>query len=233
MYANTAAYYDRIYAFKDYAAEAATILSIVAESCRSGGTRLLDVACGTGLHLEHLAKAFDAEGLDLCEELLAFARTRNPNLVFHVGDMRTFDLGTSYDIVACLFSSIGYMTTKEDLHRAIERMAAHLAPGGLLIVEPWLTPGDWKPNTVHGMFIDEPDLKIARVNTSRLEGTLSIFDLHHLIGTPEGTEHIVEHHEMGLWTLDEMTAAFEAAQLETRYDPEGLTGRGLYIADHG
>ena len=229
MYANTAAYYDRLYAFKDYAAEAARIVSIVGESCRSGGARLLDVACGTGLHLEHLAGTYNAEGLDISEELLAYARVRNPNSTFYVGDMRTFDLAAPFDIVTCLFSSIGYMTTSEDLHCAIERMAAHLAPGGLLIVEPWLTPDDWKPNTVHGMFIDEPDLKIARINTSQLEGTLSIFDLHHLIGTPEGTEHIVEHHEMGLYTVAEMTAAFAAAGLETWHDPEGLTGRGLHI----
>jgi len=229
MYANTASYYDRIYAFKDYADEAAKVASIVAESCQSGGRRLLDVACGTGLHIEHLARIFDVEGLDISPELLAFARERNPAITFHVGDMRSFDLEETYDVVTCLFSSIGYMTTPDDLDLAIARMAAHLTPGGALVVEPWLTPDVWHPNTVHGMFIDDPDLKIARINTSQREGNLSIFDLHHLIGTPEGTEHIVEHHEMGLWTIAEMTAALEAAGLDVRHDPEGITGRGLYV----
>jgi len=229
MYAQTAAYYDRIYAFKDYAEEAATVGNVVKASGRSPGNRLLDVACGTGLHLEHLAKAFEAEGLDLSEELLAFARQRNPALAFHVGDMRTFHLGASYDVVTCLFSSIGYMTTLEDLRRAIERMAAHLVPGGVLIVEPWITPEAWKPDSLHGLFIDEPHLKLARINTSQVVNGLSVFDLHHLIGTPDGVRHLVEHHEMGLWTVDEMTEAFEMATLETSYDPEGLTGRGLHI----
>jgi len=229
MYANTASYYDRIYAFKDYADEAAKVASIVAESCHSGGKRLLDVACGTGLHIEHLARTFDVEGLDISPELLAFARERTPAVTFHTGDMRTFDLAETYDVVTCLFSSIGYMTTPEDLGLAIVRMAAHLVPGGILIIEPWITPDAWEPDTLHGMFIDDPDLKIARINTSQVIDGLSVFDLHHLIGTREGVEHIVEHHEMGLYTIAEMTAAFEAAGLDTRYDPEGITGRGLYV----
>lgn len=229
MFHETARYYDRIYAFKDYAGEASKIVAIVEEELRTGG-RLLDVACGTGLHLERLKERFDAEGLDLSPELLAVARERNPDLPFHQGDMRSFELDGLYDVITCLFSSIGYMTTVDDLHRAIDRMAAHLVPGGLLIVEPWLTPDAWRANTVHALFIDEPELKIARINTSLTEGRVSVFDLHHLIGTPEGTRHVVEHHELGLYTIDEMTGAFAAAGLDVRYDPDGLTGRGLYVA---
>ncbi len=230
MFKETARYYDRIYAFKDYAAEASKIRVIVEEELRTGGRRLLDVACGTGLHLEQLKAHFDAEGLDLSPELLEISRERNPKLTHHTADMRTFELDARFDVVTCLFSSIGYMTTADDLHRAIERMAAHLVPGGFLIVEPWLTPDAWRSNTVHGLFIDEPQLKIARVNTSFTEGRVSVFDLHHLIGTPEKTEHVVEHHELGLYTVDEMTGAFSAVGLDVRYDPEGLTGRGLYVA---
>ena len=230
MFAETARYYDRIYAFKDYAGETSKLLAIVAGELHTGGSRLLDVACGTGLHLERLKAHFEAEGLDLSPELLEIARERNPGLRFHEADMRTFALNARYDVVTCLFSSIGYMTTPDDLHQAIARMADHLVPGGLLIVEPWLTPEMWEPNTVHALFIDEPELKIARINTSLSEGRLSIFNLHHLIGTPEKTEHVVEHHELGLYTVDEMTEAFTAAGLDVHHDPEGLTGRGLYVA---
>jgi len=233
VYADTARYYDRIYAFKDYAAEVERLAAII-EAHRPGeqpssAPRLLDVACGTGLHLEHLKTRFDAQGLDLCPELVEIAREHNPDVTFHLGDMRTFDLDRRFDIVTCLFSSIGYMTTIEDLHRAIGWMAAHLVPGGLLVIEPWLTPDAWTPNTVHGLYIDDPDLKIARINTSFVDGRLSIFDLHHLIGTPEGTTHVVEHHEMGLFTVDEMNESFVAAGLDIDYDPEGLTGRGLHV----
>ena len=55
-----------------------------------------------------------------------------------VADMTSFDLGRRFDVVTCLFSSIGYVGTAERLDQAIATMAAHLEPGGTLIVEPWL-----------------------------------------------------------------------------------------------
>lgn len=229
MYGKMAQYYDRIYSFKDYAVEAERILGYIEEYGQSKSKRLLDVACGTGHHLEFLAKTFNAEGLDMSAELLEYARERNPEIPFHCADMRTFDLPDKFDAITCLFSSIGYMTTIADLEQAIATMAHHLAPGGVLIVEPWLTPNVWKTGTVHGLYIDDPDLKIARVNTSLTQGRLSIFDLHHLVGTPKETFHFVEHHEMGLYTVEEMTNAFEHAGLTTTVDPEGITGRGIYI----
>ncbi|UCF10367.1 MAG: class I SAM-dependent methyltransferase [Candidatus Bipolaricaulota bacterium] len=224
-----ARYYDKIYGFKDYAAEAEKLVDVIATHLRSSGNCLLDVACGTGRHLSLLRDRFDVEGLDLSAEMLAVARESCPDIPFHQGDMRTFALDKRFDIVTCLFSSIGYVLTSDGLRSAMERMAAHLVPGGVLIVEPWLTPDSWIPGTVHGLFVDEPDLKIARVNTSLTVNGRSSFDLHHLIGTPEGTEHIVEHHELGLFTSDEMITAATEAGLVPAFDEEGLTGRGLLI----
>jgi hypothetical protein len=82
---------------------------------------------------------------------------------------------------------------------------------------------------VHARFIDEPDLKIARINTSFVEGRLSLMDMHYLIGTPAGTEHYVERHELGLFTTEEVYHALTIGGLEVTYDATGLTGRGLYI----
>ncbi|MCU0722306.1 MAG: class I SAM-dependent methyltransferase, partial [Planctomycetes bacterium] len=154
------------------------------------------MACGTGRHIEHLRAEFDAEGLDASEGMLEAARASNPGTPFHLGDMRDFDLGRTFDAVLCLFSSIGYAKTPEGLGRAVRAMARHVRPGGILVVEPWFTPADWKPGTVHASLVDEPGIKIARVNTSFAEERLSSFDLHHLVATPEGTVYFVERHEM-------------------------------------
>ncbi len=103
-------------------------------------------------------------------------------------------------------------------------------PAGLLIVEPWFTPDTWHPGTVHSLFIDEPQLKIARVSTSLTKGRISHFDLHHLVGTPEGTRHFVEHHELGLFRTQEVRDALSEAGFGVRYDEESLTERGLFVA---
>ena len=225
-------YYDKIYGFKDYQAEASKLCDLAHKYGKADGSRLLDVACGTGQHIAHLKHNFVVEGMDISEAMLAIARQRNPGVPLHLGDMMAFDLKSRFDVITCLFSSIGYTRTLGGFERAVRCMARHLAPGGLLVVEPWLTPEAWKPGTVHALMVDEPALKIARVNTSGVDGRLSFFDLHHLIGTSQGTEHVVERHELGLFTIDEMTAAFAAAGLTAEFDPVGLTGRGILLGLH-
>ncbi|HNS50211.1 MAG TPA: class I SAM-dependent methyltransferase [Anaerolineae bacterium] len=229
MYDRIADLYDKVYSYKDYPVEARALTAFVRQELRSGGNRLLDVACGTGRHIEHLKREWRVEGVDLDQELLSIARQRNPDVLLHQADMADFELGRRFDAVTCLFSSIGYVRTLEKLGQAIGCMARHLVPGGVLAVEPWFTPSTWHPGTVHALLVDEPELKIARVNTSFMEGCLSYFDLHYLVGTPEGTEHLVERHEMGLFEREEMSGAFRAAGLSVRYDEQGLTGRGLYL----
>lgn len=230
MYGEYAWLYDKLYAAKDYAGEANVLRQVIAAYQRSGGRRLLDVACGTGKHLPYLRPDFDVEGLDLSPQLLRIARERLPDVAFHQADMGEFDLGQRFDVITCLFSAIGYAVTPERLRQALGAMARHLAPGGVLVVEPWFVPEQWIEGHVSSELIQEKDLAIARVSTSFLRGRVSIFDMHFLTGTPQGTEYFVEHHEMGLFETEEQLEILRGLGLETTYDPIGLTGRGLFIA---
>ena len=134
MFTQTARYYDKIYAFKDYRAEAEKVVEHIREYGRSGGRRLLDVACGTGKHLEFLKEHFDVEGLDLDGGLLAVARERLPGVPLRQADMEDFTLGGRFDAITCLFSAIGYLKTLDRVARACQTMAQHLLPGGVLII---------------------------------------------------------------------------------------------------
>jgi len=191
---------------------------------------LLDVACGTGAHLAELRRWYEVEGVDLDSELLEVARERLPGVPLHEGDMTGFDLGREFDVVTCLFSSIGYVRTHDGLVRATASLARHVAPGGVLIVEPWLEPGDWEPGRIGSVFVDEPDLKVARMNVG---GSAEVMDMHYLVATPDGVESFVERHELGVFSRDEHIEAFRAAGLTVEHDPEGLMGRGLYIGTRG
>lgn len=230
MFSRSARIYDAIYAsIRDYPREAAQLDALI-QARRPGAKSLLDVACGTGVHLHHLAGRYEVEGLDLDPEMLAVARERLPDATFHQGDMASFDLGKRFDAVVCMFSSIGYVKTEEWLRDAIASMARHLEPGGVLVVEPWLTPDAWSDRHVGAVFVDEPELKIARVNVAEREGTISSFEFQYLVGTPDGVEHFSERHELGLFTVEQQLEAFRAAGLEAEHDPEGPMGRGLYVA---
>ena len=232
MYARSARVYDAVYGAKDYAGEAARVHEIV-QARRPGARTMLEVACGTGRYLEHFRAWYDVEGLDVSAEQFAVARERLPEIELHEADMVSFDLGRRFDAIVCLFSSIGYVRTRERLHAAAAAMARHLEPGGVLVVEPWIFPENWIEGRVHMLVVDEPDLKIARTNLSEREGDLAVMDMHYLVGTPEGVDHFVERHELALFSNEEYLDAFRAAGVDVEHDPEGLIGRGLYIGVAG
>jgi SAM-dependent methyltransferase len=229
MFTNSARFYDAIYSFKDYEAESRQLQALIEERS-PGAATLLDVACGTGKHLEQLRTWYEVSGLDLDPQLLEIARERLGDVEVHEGDMTSFSLGRTFDVVTCLFSSIGYVGTVERLDAAVAAMAAHLNPGGVLIVEPWLTPEVWVADRPHLLSVDEADLKIARMTISGREGRLAIMNFEYLIGTPAGIEAFSERHAAALFTEDEYRQAFAAAGLSVEHDPEGLIGRGLYVA---
>ena len=232
MYNKSAHLYDTVYQAmgKDYAAEARTIHEVANQCKKTDGNTLLDVACGTGLHAGFLEEFYRVEGLDIADDMLAVAREKHPDIPFHQGDMRKFDLHRRFDVVTCLFSAIGYMKTTAELEQAIACMERHLLPGGVLFIEPWFTPEEWHEGSVHASFVDQPGLKIARMNVSERKGNLSFFNFHFLVGTDQGIEHFTEYHELTLFTEEEYLAAFRNNNLEVSHDPEGLYGRGLYIA---
>lgn len=231
MFSKSAKFYNAIYESmgKDYVAEAQKVHHIIGQRKKSPGNSLLEVACGTGLHAFVLQKYYQVEGLDLDAEMLAVASQNYPDISFHQADMAEFDMGKQFDVVTCLFSSIGYVKTTERLNQAAQAMANHLLPGGVLIVEPWFTPEQWKPGRVSALFVDQPDLKISRMNISEIEGRLSFFIFNYLVGTPQGVEYFTERHDLGLFTHEEYLEAFRKTGLEVTHDPEGLDGRGLYI----
>ncbi len=143
--------------------------------------------------------------------------------------MRTLELGRRFDVVTCLFSAIGHLADTDELHASIAAMAAHLEPGGVLIVEPWIEPDAWTAGRPDLLTVDEPDLKIARVTLTGRRGDTSLLDFRYLVATPDGIEAYGEQMELALFTAAEMCGSFEGAGLDVEHDADGLTGRGLYI----
>ena len=70
------------------------------------------------------------------------------------------------------------------------------------------------------------------MSSSIKEGHRSVLLHHYLRGRSYGFKHYEERIELGLFTRDEMTWAYEFADMEAQYESEGLMGRGLYIGKH-
>lgn len=230
-YARSADFYNLVYGGKPYADEAAHVHACIQAHLRSGGDALLDVGCGTGGHAAHFRDHYHVHGLDLDEGLLRIARDRYPDATFHRGDMTEFDLGHRFDAVVCLFSAISYVRTEDALRRTLANFARHLRPGGVAVVEPWLTPEVFSPGHLRLDASESAELKVARIVRSDYDGDLSVLVFSFLVGRPEGVEHWEERHLLGLFSHQQMLDAFSAAGLEVvEHDPHGLIGRGLYVA---
>ncbi|MBZ0267406.1 class I SAM-dependent methyltransferase [bacterium] len=231
MYDRSTDLYDAIYLrMKDYEAESVKLGDILARTAPSA-RRILDVACGTGEHALHLRRrcGYAVDGVDLDGELLARAAVKNPEGRFVRGDMTTFDLGGTYDAVLCLFSAIGYVRTVDRLGAALRRFAAHVRPGGVVLVEPWFPPGVLDAGRIFVDTADDGDVRIVRMAYTEVEGRRSFTHFRYLVGRPGSITHEEETHELGLFTEEEMRAAFEEAGLVVEYEEGGLSGRGLYI----
>jgi SAM-dependent methyltransferase len=228
MYTRSANFYDSLYASKDYEKEAQLLLDLV-QRWRPHAETLLDVACGTGKHLAVLRRRFRVEGLDANPALLEGARGRCPGVPLHVLDMRDFDLKCRFDVVTCLFSAIGCLPDVPSLNQALRRMAAHLTPEGLVIVEPWFTPETYWVDRLTVNLMDTADYRGTWMYWSRREGSTSILDIQYLVGGPNGIEHFSERHELTLFTSDQVKDAFSSAGLGVHHDLFGFNGRGLYI----
>jgi SAM-dependent methyltransferase len=228
MFGRSARFYDALYAFKDYE-EASRRLSAIVRERVPDAQSLLDVGCGTGQHVAALTGKYDVEGLDISDDLLSIARGRCPNVRFHRADMTDFDLARQFDAVVCLFSAIGYVRTLDGMRNTLACFARHVRPGGCVVVEPWFTPEQYRTGTITFNVVEQPELKIAWMYTSRRAGNLSQLDIHYMVGTTDGIDMFTELHELGLFTHDEYRRAFMDAGLTVEHDPVGLFNRGLYI----
>jgi SAM-dependent methyltransferase len=138
------AYYDLLYAEKDYAAEADYVAG------RLGAARtVLELGSGTGRHGRLLAaRGFDVRGVELSAEMAAEADRRGRedgaaqegSFTCDVGDLRAFRAGRTFDAVISLFHVVSYQTTNDDLAAAFRTAAEHLEPGGVFLFDVWHGP---------------------------------------------------------------------------------------------
>jgi SAM-dependent methyltransferase len=146
---------------------------------------------------------------------------------FYQADMRKFNLGKGFDAITCLFSAIGYLPSVGELEQTLRTLSTHLNPGGVLLIERWIYPEDWEEGHVAAAFVDEPDLKIARMHVSKREGRVSVMHFHYMIASPDGIEESDDMHKLYLFSHQEYVSAFEKAGLKVNLDPS--FGRGLYV----
>ena len=230
FYSKLARYYDHMYSEIDYKGHSTRLHKVIQKYKKTGGNKWLDVACGTGTHINYLTNYYEATGFDLSSEMLEIAREKCPTTEFIQGNMVNLNLGRKFDVVTCLFGSIGYLTKEDELATAIKQFSQHTITGGVVIIEPMFTKESYHEGSLGITCIDLPEIKIARVNATRRVGEIAYLDFHFLISTKEdGVEHFIDPSPMSIFSRDTYLSIMEENKLLTQFIEPGLMKEGFFI----
>ncbi len=231
MYEEKAEVYDLIYSFIDYKKASNKLAKLINKYKKNDGNELLDVGCGTGSHLFYLQNNFICTGVDISTEMIKVAKRKVQKATFFQADMVTMDLNKNFDIIICLFSSIGYVRTYENLKKTIENFSNHLSTGGIVIIEPWLSKSIYQVGHPSMTVYDGEYIKIARLNTTKLKDDLSTMEMHYLmVKKDEDVQYFKDYHELGLFDIEKTINIMENANLEVKYFKKGvMVDRGLFL----
>jgi hypothetical protein len=105
-----------------------------------------------------------------------------------------------------------------------------VAPGGVVLVEPWFEPGVIDPTRVSRHSGTLAAGHVERVSQIDVDGRVSRIRFQYAIETDASSRTASEVHELGLFSQSEMQEALEAARFSTSYTAPGLSGRGLWVA---
>ncbi|OGT37556.1 MAG: hypothetical protein A3F11_02760 [Gammaproteobacteria bacterium RIFCSPHIGHO2_12_FULL_37_14] len=231
IFKDLAKYYDLIYSWKEYKNEAQIIKSLINQYKKSTGNNLLEVACGTGKHIQYLKDSFSILATDFNKDMLAVAQKNISDVTFKQADMIHLDLDKKFDVIICLFSSIGYVKNYKNLNKTIENFSKHLNKGGVVIIEPWFTVSSYKTGLPTMTTYDGDDIKIARLSICKKRGILSVMDMHYLIAERDKKmTHFIERHELAMFDINKMLGVMKKNGLKAKFLKNGLMKeRGIYI----
>lgn len=148
--------------------------AIVAVLCDPAGDGpALELAVGDGRIAIPLAETgIEVDGIDISpngpEQIRAHPRGGTVNA--SVADMSDFTLGRTYSLVYCVANSLFNVTTQEGQLSCFERVAEHLAPGGVFLVHSSYTPR-WFEGLRHGQYVEARhlELKFTRLQALRVD----------------------------------------------------------------
>jgi SAM-dependent methyltransferase len=169
--------YDALYGDKDYQAECEAVERLLARHGTGPTVSVLDLGCGTGTHALLLAdRGHAVTGVDVAPAMLELARAKSAQRPrpgaprFVEGDIRTVELGQTFDVTLMMFAVLGYQTRNADVAAALRTVRAHLRPGGMFICDVWFGPAVLSLGPSDRVkVIDEPGGQLHRSASGRLD----------------------------------------------------------------
>ena len=129
-YQEMAKYYVLFYKKKNYDKESTFLENLINKR-----KTILDVGCGTGLHMHYLEeKNYQVEGLDLNEGMLEVAKTRVIGSLYQVY-LFVLHSKKKYDAIISMFAVFNHLNNEQELEKAILHWYEYLNTNGVLIID--------------------------------------------------------------------------------------------------
>ncbi len=229
-----AAVYDRKWTF--WGPKMWAFLAPVVRRCAPHARTWLDLCCGTGSLLRLVKRdGFVTTGVDGSRHQIRLARRNLPGVELVVQDVRRLSLGCKFDVITCMFDSLNYLTTRQDLLKAFRGARRHLAPRGIFAFDMNTFEGlddSWRRTSV----MRDRDLTLVIENSFEPKSALGCCLITGFIRTKTGYRRFQEEHIERGYRAREIEQLLSRAGFQfTKYDgnslghPRKRSGRLLYV----
>ncbi len=209
-----------------YVEEAQDLLPELLAAPDSPPHTLLELGAGAGSLAFHLKGRLALTLTDRSASMLGISSSVNPECVHILGDMRTLNLGTTFDLVL-VHDAIMYATEPGALKAVLATAYRHLRPGGGAVFVPDFVKETFEPATKTGGE-DGPDGTALRY----LQWTLDpdqddcVYEVHwtFLFRESDGSMQLrADRHQFGLFPRADWLAFLHDAGFDarSRLDPWG------------
>ena len=176
-------------------------------------TDILDIACGTGGPTVELAKrGYNVLGLDISQQMIDIAKEKATRLgleiSFQVGDMRHLEFKERFDAVTCIFTSLNYNTSSEDMLNTLKGVYNSLRPGGVFIADcpnP-LRSERWIEGIPYVWRVDKNGKNILIIDAVIMDTVSLLVDWRRtiIVNGENGLEMYPDYHKLRLYTANEL-----------------------------
>ncbi len=216
LYADLSGYYDQFCSGVDYPQQAAFAARAHACFASSGGRDYLDLACGTGQLLQHMAGwGFSPSGLDYSQQMLDQAALRCPGAQLLCRDMAALEAEQAFDLVSCFLYSLHYSHPTSALAETLRRVFRALKPGGLFLFDTVDKRGITGTRDVISQG-EDGGRALSFQSGWRYCGEGEVLDLELCITRqdPDGPRQWRDHHTMTALTLPQLQQMLELTGFE-------------------
>ena len=169
------------------------------EETKKCSGKILELGCGTGrITIPIALQGKSVVGLDISQPMLDEcarkwgneSHTNHKNLTLIQGDMSDFDLGEQFPLIIMPYRSFMHLLTQKQQINCLNRIADHLEPGGLFIMNTWVPSAAY----IYAFGSSTDESEFNQIDTYEQDTDGGVIEHYHNVQYHEFSQHMYEEH---------------------------------------